>query len=323
MDFIRFVFVSIMITILSVESGAIPASSMNKRAVTNSSKAGLGWPNADSVDIKQYQNLGKISWYYTWSVWPIQQKTNFEFVPMLWGPKTVKEFQEKINTTLQNATPNITAVLGMNEPEQPGQSNMTVTEAVDMWKANMEPLRPQYNVRLGSPVVSSGPAGKIWIGDFLKACNTSCSVDFIALHWYGTDANAFIAYLWDFYYAFNKTIWVTEWACHDFVNLKNQCSETQVIDFLNKTQSFMDNSTFVERYAWYGAMEDTTDVNGYNAIMDKKGKINSLGLQYGGDATSIKNGTSVSLSSGLTIGDVSPLTVMLFTGFISLSLVFL
>ena len=35
-----------------------------RRAVANTSKAGLAWPNADRVDIRQYESsTGKVSWY--------------------------------------------------------------------------------------------------------------------------------------------------------------------------------------------------------------------------------------------------------------------
>lgn len=32
------------------------------RAVTNSSKAGLGWENAANIDLTQYLTTGKVSW---------------------------------------------------------------------------------------------------------------------------------------------------------------------------------------------------------------------------------------------------------------------
>lgn len=83
------------------------------------------------------------------------------------------------------------------------------------------------------------------------------------LDWYGTDPDAFIAHLWDYHYTFNKTMWVTEWACHSFVNASEneKCSEEGVAEFLNKTQSFMDQTDWVERYAWFGAMKDLQGVN--------------------------------------------------------------
>ena len=39
------------------------STSLTTRAVTNNSKAGLAWPNGNSVDIKQYTSTGKVSWW--------------------------------------------------------------------------------------------------------------------------------------------------------------------------------------------------------------------------------------------------------------------
>ena len=79
--------------------------------------------------------------------------------------------------------------------------------------------------------------------------------------WYGIDAQAFIAYLEDYHNTFQKPLWVTEWACQNFVDFNAQCSPEGVVQFLNVTQSFMDATPYVERYAWYGAMPNTGDVN--------------------------------------------------------------
>lgn len=74
------------------------------------------------------------------------------------------------------------------------------------------------------------------------------------------NATAFIEYLEDFHANFSKPLWVTEWACQNY-NGPDQCSQDDVILFLNKTQAFMDSSDFVERYAWFGAMENMQGVN--------------------------------------------------------------
>ena len=106
------------------------ASFILPRAVTNTSKAGLAWPNANTVDFKQFQTTGKVSWcvnirmiltslsfsllrYYTWSVWPTD--SDLEFSPLLWGAKSVTEFNSKISDVLKRTQPKVTAVLGMNE----------------------------------------------------------------------------------------------------------------------------------------------------------------------------------------------------------------
>jgi hypothetical protein len=47
----------------------------------------------------------------------------------------------------------------------------------------------------------------------------------------------------------------------NFVNANEQCSQQDVINFMNATQSFMDETDWVERYAWFGAMREMQGVN--------------------------------------------------------------
>jgi len=176
---------------------------------------------------------------------------------------------------------------------------MSAEEGVAFWLANIEPLRAQ-GLRLGSPAMSSGPAGKRWLQDFFRICDGRCTVDFVALRefrfsdvplefliysiipsdWYGTGEDAFIAHLRDYYTTFNRTLWVTEWACHDFVNASNKCSQEKVSSFMNRTQGFMDETDWVERYSWFGAMKNLQGVNPTNALLDASGTVNALGRQY-------------------------------------------
>jgi len=75
------------------------------------------------------------------------------------------------------------------------------------------------------------------------------------------NATAFEAYLESFYAAFQRPLWVTEWACQNNNNASAQCSEDYIAQFMNQTQDYMDKSPFVERYAWFGAMENLQGVN--------------------------------------------------------------
>jgi len=245
------------------------------RAVTNLSKAGLAWPNGPNIDISQFESTGKVSWYYSWSPWSFD--TNLEFVPMLWGQEQIPTFTAMIEETI--AYRNVTAVLGMNEPQETGQSYLTPDQGAQMWKAYLEPLRAK-GVRLGSPAPSGAPSGITWLQNFFSSCAGGCTVDFIALHWYDVNATAFQAYLDLFYSTFQRPLWITEWACQNYNNASAQCSESDIVRFLNQTQDFMDKSLFVERYAWFGAMENLQGVNPANALMDSSGKINDLGKQY-------------------------------------------
>ncbi|KAF7369070.1 Glyco-hydro-cc domain-containing protein [Mycena venus] len=232
-------------------------------SVTSSSKAGIAGGGDADTDMAQFTTTGKVSWYYTWSLSSVD--TDLEFVPMLWGEKDVTQWTDPsdgINATIAQRKP--TAVLGMNEPQETGQSNLTPQQGADMWKTYIEPLHSQ-GLRLGSPAPSSAPSGKTWIQDFLTACNGGCTVDFIALHYYDVNATKFAEYLTDFHDTFQRPIWVTEWACQNFNN---------------GPQSFMDAQDWVERYAWFGIMRDLQGVNPDDAMMNSNGQITDLGKQY-------------------------------------------
>ncbi|KAF9474707.1 glycoside hydrolase [Pholiota conissans] len=253
----------------------------NATAPTNvTSKAGLAWPNGATVSLTQFEGTGRVTYmvrlYYTWSTYPIDN--DIEFVPMFWGNRSISEWTNTAKRTLADMTPKVTAVLGMNEPELPSQANLFVDEGVELWKLYVELLRAQ-GYRLGSPGLSSSSAGKAWLQDFISSCN-GCTVDFISLHWYGTNVTLFQKHVEDYYTTFQKPLWVTEWACEDYVHPENICTLQDIITFMNAMQTFLDGAGFVERYAWFGAQKNLTMVDSNNGIMDDNGVINDLGKQY-------------------------------------------
>ncbi|KIJ55498.1 glycoside hydrolase family 128 protein [Sphaerobolus stellatus SS14] len=271
-------FTSILLLAGSIRASFLPAEPHSHRRTvrpTSTSKAGLAWPNGNGIDITQFLNTGKVTWYYTWSPYPVN--TDIEFVPLLWGADQTEQWNQTISDTIKTLQP--TAVLGMNEPQETSQSNLTPEEGAAMWKTYIQPLK-QQGLRLGSPAPSSAPSGKQWLLSWLNSSCSDCTVDFIALHWYDVNATAFIEYLEDFHNTFQRPIWVTEWTCQNFNNINAQCSYQDIVTFMNITQSFMDRTDWVERYAWFGAMENLQGVNPDDALMTSKGKINPLGLQY-------------------------------------------
>jgi len=270
------------------------SGAVNRRQVGPDSKAGLGWPNGPYDDIRQYTTTGKVSWYYTWS--PDSIDTTLEYVPMLWGERQISQWTNTINQTIRNR--NVTHALAFNEPQQIAQSNLSSQQGADLWRTYVQPLKVQ-GIRLGSPATSSAPSGKTWLQGFIAACG-DCTVDFTALHWYGINSTEFVVYLQDFHNTFQRPIWVTEWACQNFVQADGQCSQQDVINFMNATQSFMDQTEWVERYSWFGAMKEMQGVNEYNRIMGTDGRINDLGRQYIGAAppTTTNNYTPGVVSGG-------------------------
>ena len=51
------------------------------------------------------------------------------------------------------------------------------------------------------------------------------------------------------------------WDIQNYNNADQQCSQQDIVDFMNATQSFMDQTDWVERYAWFGAMRNLSGVN--------------------------------------------------------------
>lgn len=148
-------------------------------------KEGLGVSptSANGADV-----AGKnASWYYDWSPQPqsSSQSNGAQFIPMVWGQKdmTAENLQSIKNS-------NAPMVLAFNEPDQAGQSNMSVSQAVSDWPQLEQAAAGK---QLSSPAVSSSPQGTAWLNDFLGQANQKgLKVDSIAVHWYG-DASQSVA----------------------------------------------------------------------------------------------------------------------------------
>ncbi|PRP79066.1 hypothetical protein PROFUN_13168 [Planoprotostelium fungivorum] len=218
---------------------------------------------------------GAISWYYTWSAWKDGKAGGTEFVPMLWGEKTIGEWNNALGQGVFN---DAKAVLGFNEPERGDQANMSPERAAQLWRQYMEPMKDRGK-RLGAPVVSSAPEGKQWLQRFFSACG-GCRIDFVPLHWYGGSAQNFINYVSDIHNSFGKPIWVTEWACVDYGD--GRCDQNSVYSFMGQTTSWLDSAAFVERFAWFGVR--VNGIPGEDALLDGSGNgRTALGNQYAVD----------------------------------------
>ncbi|KAJ7812115.1 hypothetical protein B0H13DRAFT_1926285 [Mycena leptocephala] len=210
-----------------------------------SSGCSTQWGSAKVEGVANFAE-GQMGQYYNWFPEPSDDAHNLsvEFVPMLWGTDQIEIFSTTIDVTISSL--NVTTILGMNKPDQPGQSNLTAVEGANMWKKYLEPVKSKRNVRLGSPA-PSGAVGSIdWLTNFMTACGSDCSVDFLVLHFYGTKATAFQEFLENYHDIFQLNIWVTEWACQNMTGPQNQCSVSEVTEFLKATQAFMNEMEWVE-----------------------------------------------------------------------------
>jgi hypothetical protein len=109
---------------------------------------------------------------------------------------------------------------------------MDPAHGAQLWKQYIEPLKNEGYTILGSPATSSNPNGKVWVQNWLDACNGGCNVSItvqycvpsdqlmspikpthMVLHYYSTTASGFIDYMKLWHNTFNKPIMVTEFAC--------------------------------------------------------------------------------------------------------------
>ncbi|KAF5365233.1 hypothetical protein D9758_005401 [Tetrapyrgos nigripes] len=240
-------------------------------AVTEAANAKRGI--AYALDLAQNGDAGKvantqISWAYDWQAFAIDSlPAGIELVPMQHDANGINDFQN----TVKNLGAKV--ALGFNEPDVAAQAHLEPADAANLWKQGIQPLAGA-GVRLGSPAVSSSPApaGTAWLQAFLSACD-GCTVDFIAIHWYGDGADNFIAYVQDVHNQFpNKNIWVTEFA-------STSTDPAAVQAFLDQTINWLDGQAFVERYSWFVYGRSAT--NGLiSNLLDGSGNLNALGNAY-------------------------------------------
>jgi hypothetical protein len=134
-------------------------------------------------------------------------------------------------------------LLGFNEPDNGGQSNLSPQAAAAAWKQYIQPFAGR--VKLVSPAVTNGaaPMGLAWLDSFMAAC-TGCTIDAIAIHIYDSATN--VAYFKNYISAVSaryggRKVWVTE--------MRGSGSASDEANFIRTMTSFLDGLGSVERYA--------------------------------------------------------------------------
>jgi hypothetical protein len=189
------------------------------------------------------------AWYYTWGSGPdgIAAPAGVQFVPMIWGAKSVTGGE------LARARQAGGAMLGFNEPDLAGQADMSVPSALALW-----PKLAATGLRLGSPAPAFGaatPGG--WFDQFMSgAAARGYRVDFIALHWYGSDFSAAATgqlhgYLQAVHDRYHKPIWLTEYALINFSGTPKYPTDAQQAAFIAASTAMLQGLPYVERYAWF------------------------------------------------------------------------
>lgn len=165
---------------------------------------------------------------------------------MLWSNDT------SLTNVWAGNTANAKQALAFNEPDQcgAGSGGSCMGDAAGVaaaYKKWMQPLAGR--ARLGAPAVTNGgaPMGLAYLQDFLGNC-TGCQVDFVPVHWYDSATNVayFKSYVAQAYAAGgNRPLWITEFS--------GSGTDAQQQQFLQQVLPWLDATSYVERYAWFGA----------------------------------------------------------------------
>ena len=228
-----------------------PKPSPSKAApvtVTSQRKGVATW---DATGVGQDLAASGASWYYDWGATPsgITAPASTSFVPMIWGASDVTA------ATLDQVKSEGDVLLCFNEPDQSGQANMTVAQALDLW-----PQLEATGMTLGSPAVSfdaATPGG--WLDQFMTGAKArGYRVNFITVHWYGGDFSTGPAvqqlesYLQAIYNQYHLPIWLTEFALTSYAgSTPTFPTEAQQAAFLTASTTMLDGLPYVQRYAWF------------------------------------------------------------------------
>ena len=223
-------------------------------AVTGAKKGVGAWAFTGAT---QALSESGASWYYTWSATPgVAGPPGTAFVPMIWGAADVTA------STLSQVKQEGPYLLGFNEPDMASQSNMTPAQALSLW-----PQLMATGMQLGSPAVADDgatPGG--WLDQFMSGATVrGYRVNFITLHWYGSDfatgaaVSQLQSYLQAVYARYHLPIWLTEFALANFGGSPATPTQQQQAAFLTAATAMLQSLPFVQRYAWFGLQATPTD----------------------------------------------------------------
>jgi hypothetical protein len=126
---------------------------------------------------------------------------------------------------------------------------MDTTRASVAHRKYVQPLAG-LGLQIGSPAVTSSTEpgkGINWLKEFLARCS-DCQIDFVVVHWYAWNKpEDFKKYMQAVHEAFCMPIWITEFGVH----------EGDADEFLRDVLPWMDQQTWIERYAYYMAAPST------------------------------------------------------------------
>lgn len=265
-------------------SCALVALACSLGTQAHASKRGFVGNPVDAADLKAASSF---DWYYNWDQQPPAANDpgniadHIDYVPMAWGAHF--DQQTLINYLL--AHPRVKFILGFNEPNFKGQSNLTPSQAAAAWPA-LQAIADRFHLTIVGPAINFSYAGGAvvengveytdpvkWYEDFFAAC-TGCRVDHIAIHGYFNQPR-YLPWMVGLFEKFNKPIWVTEF--NQSASASAEAQAQSQAQFMREAVPLLENDARVFRYAWFLARGGNADMN---LFAEQPGVLTNLGNVY-------------------------------------------
>jgi Glycosyl hydrolase catalytic core len=248
----RRLLVALAAVLAAVAAAAVPVATASRAHVPHNLKRGVGsswymWFNPQALT-----RVGA-TWAYDWSTQLPKAVPGIEWVPMVWGSRSVTPGALR-SLRADARSHRARYLLAFNEPDLRSQANMTPAQAAALW-----PSLEKTGLKLGAP------APAIWFGKWLAqfmalARSRHLRVDFINLHFYqdftvpnavGLLRNHLLA-AWKLYH---RPIWVTEIGTADIrafgERIHHKPTQALALRYMRQALAMLDSLPFVQRYAWF------------------------------------------------------------------------
>ncbi|RMZ83296.1 hypothetical protein DV738_g1344, partial [Chaetothyriales sp. CBS 135597] len=265
--------VTVQTSASTTASSAASTSTASSTGSSDSSSGKLGLSYNTASLLSAFDGTSA-SWAYNWAATPDGTiSSDLEFVPMLWGLKTVSAWSDGVASSIASGSKH---VLSFNEPDLSSQANMQPADAAASHIEYLNPLAGQ--VEIGSPAVTNGAGtsplmGIDWLNSFFDSCDGKCQVDFVAFHWYDAASNieGFKSHVQDVIDAAAQNgvskVWLTEFGT-------TSGTDDEKAAFITEATSFLDSTSAVERYAYFMVGE------GSGQLLSSSSTLSTLGLAY-------------------------------------------
>jgi putative glycosyl hydrolase len=172
-------------TLLTLAGCAGPTASTSRATGAKSAKRGIAYDLATPADLSAL--APGVSWWYNWSPRPnasvpadYATRYAMDFYPMLWDGN----FNAADVVSWMTAHPGVKYLLVLNEPNLPGQANMTPEQAAQLWP-RYEAVATQTGTSIVGPAITWGTMPGYedpvaWLDAFYVAYRAAQMTDMVA-----------------------------------------------------------------------------------------------------------------------------------------------